>query len=58
MSLDSSVGRATGYGQDDRGVGVRVLERSRIFSSPRRTDWLWGPPNLYPMGTGGKAAGA
>jgi hypothetical protein len=27
-----------GYGLNDRGVGVRVLVGSRIFSSPR-----WGP---------------
>jgi hypothetical protein len=39
---DSSVGIATGYGLDDRGVGVRVSVGSRIFSSPRRPDWLWG----------------
>jgi hypothetical protein len=41
----SSVGIATGYRLDDRGVGVLVPEGSRIFSS-RRPDWLWGPPNL------------
>jgi hypothetical protein len=35
---DSSVGIATGYGLDDRGVGVRVPVGSRIFSSPRRPD--------------------
>jgi hypothetical protein len=45
-SRDSAVGIATGYGLDDRGVGVRVLVRSRIFSSPRRPDRLWGQPNL------------
>jgi hypothetical protein len=45
-SRDSVVGIATGYGLDDRGVGIRVPVRSRIFSSPRRTDWLWGPPSL------------
>jgi hypothetical protein len=28
----------TGYGLDDRGVGVRVPVGSRIFSSPRRSD--------------------
>jgi hypothetical protein len=37
-SRDSSVGIATGYGMDDRGVGVRVPVWSRIFSSPRRPD--------------------
>jgi glutamine synthetase len=39
-------GTATGYGLDDRGVGVRVPVRSRIFSSPRRPDWIWDPPSL------------
>jgi hypothetical protein len=29
-------GIATGYGLDDRGVGVRVPVESRIFSFPRR----------------------
>jgi hypothetical protein len=45
-SRDSSVGIATGYGLDDRGVGVRVQVGARIFTSPRRPDRLWGPPNL------------
>jgi hypothetical protein len=45
-SWDSVVGIATGYGLDDRGVEVRVLIGSRIFSSPCRPDQLWGPPNL------------
>jgi hypothetical protein len=49
VSRDSSVGIATSYGLDERGVGVRVPVGSSIFS--------------YPMGTGGsfpgiKAAGA
>jgi hypothetical protein len=53
VSPDSSVGIATGYGQDDREVGVRVPVGSRIFSSPRHPDRLWGPSNLlYPMGIG------
>jgi hypothetical protein len=42
---DSTVGIATGYGLDDRGLGVRVPVGSRIFSSPRRPDRLWGPPS-------------
>jgi hypothetical protein len=37
---NSSVGIATGYELDDRGVEVRVQEGSRIFSSPRRLDRL------------------
>jgi hypothetical protein len=42
----SAVGIATGYGLDDRAVGVRVSVGSRIFSSPCRPDRLWGPPSL------------
>jgi hypothetical protein len=41
-SRDSVVGIATGYWADDRGVGVRVPVVARIFSSPRRSDRLWG----------------
>jgi hypothetical protein len=47
---DSAVGIATGYGLDDRGVGVRVPVWSRVFSSSRRQDRLWGPPNLLSNG--------
>jgi hypothetical protein len=36
----------TGYGLHDLGIGVRVQVGSRIFSSPRRPDRLWGPPSL------------
>jgi hypothetical protein len=32
-SLDSALGIATGYGLDDRGIGVRVSVGSRIFSA-------------------------
>jgi hypothetical protein len=52
-SRDRVVGIATNYGLDDRGIGVRAPVGSRIFSSPRRPDRLWGP-----VGTGGKATGA
>jgi hypothetical protein len=63
-SRDSVVGIATGYGLDDRGVGVRVPVGSRIFYCPRSPDRLWGPPNLLSIGGYwglfplGKAAGA
>jgi hypothetical protein len=49
-SRDGVVGIATGYGLDDRGVGVRVPVESRIFFSPRR-------PASYPMGTGALSPG-
>jgi hypothetical protein len=39
-SRDRAVGIATGYGLDDRGVGVQVPVGSRLFSSPRRPDRL------------------
>jgi hypothetical protein len=42
----SAVGIATGYGLDDRGVGVRVPIGLRMFTSPRRSDRLWGLPSL------------
>jgi hypothetical protein len=45
-SRDSSVSIATGYGLDDRGVGFGAPLETRIFSSPRRPDRLWSPPNL------------
>jgi hypothetical protein len=45
MSRGSSVGIATGYGQDDREVVVRVPVGSRILISPYRPHWLWGLPN-------------
>jgi hypothetical protein len=45
-SRDNSVGIATGYWLDDRGVRVRVPIGPKIFSSPRLPDRLWGPPNL------------
>jgi hypothetical protein len=44
--VDRVVGIAIGYGLDDRVVVVRVLVRTRIFSSPQCPDRLWGPPSL------------
>jgi hypothetical protein len=46
MSLGRVVGKATCYGLDERGVGVRVPVQPRILTSPYRSDGLWGPPNL------------
>jgi hypothetical protein len=43
-SQDSSVGIVTGYGLDDRGVGVRVPVGPRIFTSTCSSDRIWGPP--------------
>jgi hypothetical protein len=51
-SRDSVVGIVTGYWVDDRGVAVRVLVGSRIFTSPCCSDWLWGPPSLLCDGYG------
>jgi hypothetical protein len=48
--FEQGAGIATGYGLDDRGVGVRVPVGSRIFTSPRRPDRLWGPPSLVSNG--------
>jgi hypothetical protein len=56
-------GIATGYGLDDRGVGVRVPIRAK-FSYPHVVKTGSGAhPTSYPMGTegsfsGGKVAGA
>jgi hypothetical protein len=45
-SRDSSVGIATGYRLNDRGIGVLFPIGARFFSSLRRPDWFWGTPNL------------
>jgi hypothetical protein len=42
----------TGYGLDDRGVGIRVPVGSRIFSSPRRPDLSGVHLTSYPFGIG------
>jgi hypothetical protein len=49
-SRDGAVGILTGYGLDAREIGVKVPVGSRIFSSPRRPDRIWGPPNLLSNG--------
>jgi hypothetical protein len=49
MSRGSAVGIATGYGLDDREVGVRVPVGSGIFSTG--PDQLWGPPNFLCNGS-------
>jgi hypothetical protein len=54
----------SGYGLDDRGVGVRVPVGSRIFTSRSRPDRLWSPHSLLSNGyrteffPGVKATGA
>jgi hypothetical protein len=52
-SRDSVVDIATGYGLDDRGVGVRIPVGTRVFSSPRSPDRFWGstqPPIQWLLG--------
>jgi hypothetical protein len=38
------------FGQGERGVGVRVLVESRIFTSPCRPDGLWSPSSPHSKG--------
>jgi hypothetical protein len=45
-SRDSAVSIVTGYGQDNKGVWVRVPVGPRIFTFPCRPDRLWGPASL------------
>jgi hypothetical protein len=59
----SSVGIATGYGLEDRGVGVRAPVGLRISTSPYRAGRLLGPRNPIAIGywrsfDGGRAVGA
>jgi hypothetical protein len=63
MSRDSPVGIATGYGLDDRGVGVRVPEGQKFLLLHIVQTGSGVHPTPYKMGTGGlfpgvKAAGA
>jgi hypothetical protein len=53
----STVGIATGYGMDDRGVVVRVPVGSRMLSSPRRQTGFGVHPTSYSIGTGGSFPG-
>jgi hypothetical protein len=45
-SRSSVVGMATGYGLDNRKVGVRVPVESGILTSTCRPYRLWSSPNL------------
>jgi hypothetical protein len=56
-SRSSSVGIATGYGLDSRGVGVREPVGSRIFTSSYLPDWIWGAPSLLSKGNRGTFLG-
>jgi hypothetical protein len=61
MGLDYAVGIATGYGLEDRGVGVRVPVGLIIFSASSKLAEAY--QTSYSMGIGGsfprgKAAGA
>jgi hypothetical protein len=49
-SRDSIVSITTGCGLDDQGIGVQVLMGAKMFASPCRPNWLWGPPNLLSNG--------
>jgi hypothetical protein len=58
MSQDNSVGIAMGYELDDRGSIPGRRKKDFFFCSPQRLDRLLVQLILYPMGNGGKAAGA
>jgi hypothetical protein len=47
---ENGVDIATGYGLNDRGVGVRVPVGAKIFSFPCRPDRFCGPPSLLSNG--------
>jgi hypothetical protein len=58
MSRDSAVGIETSYWLDDRGIGVRVQVKVRVFISPCRPDRLRDPPSLLANGYQGLFPGA
>jgi hypothetical protein len=43
----TAVGVETGYGQEGRGVGIRVPVRARVLFSPLFSDRFWGPPSPW-----------
>jgi hypothetical protein len=58
-SRETSVCIGTGYGL--LGRGLIPGKENRLFSTPQRPDWLWGPPTLLfngYLGGGGRVAGA
>jgi hypothetical protein len=57
-SQDRVVGIVTGYGLDDRGVGVGVQVGSRIFLLHVFQTGSRAHPASYPMGTGGSFYGS
>jgi hypothetical protein len=58
MSRDSSVGIATGYGLDDRMIGIRFPARAGNFSLRYHVQNGSGAhPASYPIGTGGSFPG-
>jgi hypothetical protein len=56
-SRNSSVGIATGYGLDDREVGIRVPVWSKCSLLRSVQTGSGAHPASYPMGTGGSSPG-
>jgi hypothetical protein len=55
MSGDSSVGIATGYRLDDRGVGVRVSVGSRPALGPTNPSYPTGTRGSFPRSKAAEA---
>jgi hypothetical protein len=49
-SPDSAFGKPSGYGLDDRGVGVRVPMGEMLFTTQCCPNRLWDPPSLLSHG--------